>query len=275
MKKIIIQILNPFINILLFLFSFKKAQVLIDIIFHFILKLKGYKNFGSFSLTGEEFFLNKIKNYNIDYSLDIGANTGDYSEKIIKIVNSKVISFEPSKDSFFKLKKLKKKYPKKIFIFNVALSNKSKKLKFYSVGKESQLASFEKNINKFSYVDKKKIKTSRLKTIIGDSFIKKIKINGNIDFIKIDTEGHDYEVLLGLKKTIKKYKPKFIQFEMNWHYLFSGHNIFKISSQFKDYNIYRMLPYKSGITKIDPHHPNNNLFHLSNYILARKGIFLN
>ena len=81
--------------------------------------------------------------------------------------------------------------------------------------------------------------------------------------------------MLGLKKTIKKYKPKFIQFEMNWHYLFSGHNIFKISSQFKDYNIYRMLPYKSGITKIDPHHPNNNLFHLSNYILARKGIFLN
>ena len=275
MKKIIIQILNPFINILLFLFSFKKAQVLIDIIFHLMLKLKGYKNFGSFRLSGEAFFLNKIKNYNIDYSLDIGANTGGYSEKIIKIVNSKVVSFEPSKDSFLKLKKLKKKYPKQISIFNIALSNKRKKLKFYSVGIESQLASFEQNINKFSYVDKKKIKTSRLKTIIGDNFFKKIKINGNIDFIKIDTEGHDYEVLLGLKETIKKHKPKFIQFEMNWHYLFSGHNIFKISSQFKDYNIYRMLPYKSGIIKIDPYHPNNNLFHLSNYVLVRKGIFLN
>jgi FkbM family methyltransferase len=28
-----------------------------------------------------------------------------------------------------------------------------------------------------------------------------------IDFIKIDTEGHDLQVLKGGKKTIKKYKP--------------------------------------------------------------------
>ena len=59
---------------------------------------------------------------------------------------------------------------------------------------------------------------------------------------------------------------------MNWHNLFSGFNIFKISSQFKDYNIYRMLPYRSGLIKINPNHPDNNLFHLSNYVLVRKGI---
>tara|TARA_B100000579_G_scaffold263881_1_gene217461 strand:+ start:195 stop:1022 length:828 start_codon:yes stop_codon:yes gene_type:complete len=275
MKNKFIQIFNPFINILLFLFSLKTVQALVDIMLHFLLKLKGYKNFGSFRLTGEEFFLNKIKDYDIKYSLDIGANTGNYSEKIIKITKSKVISFEPSIDSFSKLRKLKKKYPKQLFIYKVALSNKNTILKFYSVGKNSQLASFEKNINKFSYVNKKNIKIKKLKTLIGDNFLKKLKIKGSIDFIKIDTEGHDFKVLLGLKKTIDQHKPKFIQFEMNWHYLFNGYNIFKISSQFKDYNIYRMLPYKSGIIKIDPNHPNNNLFHLSNYVLVRKEISLN
>ena len=275
MKNKFIQIFNPFVNILLFLFSFKIAQTLADTLMHFVLKLKGYKNFGSFKLTGEELFLNKIKDYDIKHSLDIGANTGGYSEKIIKITNSKVFSFEPSTDSFTKLKKLKKKYPKHIFTYNVALSNKNSILNFYSVGKNSQLASFEKNISKFSYVNTKDIKTKKLKTINGDYFLKKLKIKGSIDFIKIDTEGHDFHVLLGLKKTINKHKTKFIQFEMNWHYLFNGHNIFKISSQFKDYNIYRMLPYRSGIIKIDPNHPNNNLFHLSNYVMVRKEISLN
>ena len=50
-----------------------------------------------------------------------------------------------------------------------------------------------------------------------------------IDYIKIDTEGHDYKVLLGAKKFIKKHKPKFIQFEMNYHYLFSGENLYQFT----------------------------------------------
>ena len=40
------------------------------------------KNFGSFSLTGEEHFLRFINGYKLDYSLDIGANTGKYSENV-------------------------------------------------------------------------------------------------------------------------------------------------------------------------------------------------
>ena len=59
---------------------------------------------------------------------------------------------------------------------------------------------------------------------------------------------------------------------MNWHYLFSNDNIYKISNEFKDYNLFRILPYKSGLMKIDTNHPDNNIFHLSNFVLIRKGI---
>ncbi len=275
MKKLLNKIFNLLINFIIFFISFKKIQILFDIILHFSLKAKGFKNFGSFDLSGEELFLNKIKKYDLDYSLDVGAHNGNFSEKIIKITKSKVISFEPSIDSFKKLNRLKKKYPKKIFTYNFALSDVNEKLNFYTVGKESQLASFEKNIRKFSYIDRKKIKVKKIKCKKGDNFIKKINLKGSIDYIKIDTEGYDYKVLNGLIKTITKHKTKFIQFEMNWHYVFSGYNVFKISSQFKDYNIYRMLPYKSGLIKIDPSHPNNNFFHLSNYVLIRKEIKIN
>lgn len=275
MKQFLNKIFNIPINFILIFISFKKVQFFFDIVLHFILKVKGFKNFGNFNLSGEDFFLNKIKKYHIDYSLDIGAHKGSFSEKIIKTLKSKIICFEPSIDSFKQLNKLKKQYPKKIFIFNIALSDVNKTLNFYTVGKNSQLASFEKNISKFSYVEKKKIKVKKIMCKNGDKFLKKLNIKGNIDYIKIDTEGHDFKVLKGLIKTISKHKTKFIQFEMNWHYVFSGYNIFKISSQFKDYNIYRMLPYKSGLIKIDPNHPDNNFFHLSNYVLVRKGIKIN
>ena len=275
MKKNVINVINPIINIIVFLISHKSTQLIFDFFLHIILKSKGFKNFGSFSLTGEEHFLRFINGYKLDYSLDIGANTGKYSEKIIKLTKSKVLSFEPGSDSFKELKKLEKKYSNKINVFKVALSDKNKNVKFYSIGKNSQLASIEKNIKKFSYVEKKKIKVSKIKCIKGDNFFKKLKLKGKIDFIKIDTEGNDYKVLLGLKKTIIKHKPKFIQFEMNWHNLFNGANIFKISSQFKDYYIYRILPFRSGLIKINPDHPNNNLYHLSNYVMIRKAIKIN
>ena len=73
---------------------------------------KGYKNFGSLRLTGEVFFLNKIKNYNIDYSLDIGANIGNHSVFFADDF-LQVYSFEPLTQNFDLLKinsKLKKKY---------------------------------------------------------------------------------------------------------------------------------------------------------------------
>ena len=57
----------------------------------------------------------------------------------------------------------------------------------------------------------KKSKISRYKT---DEFIKNKNIN-NIDLIKIDTEGHEFEVLDGLKENINKVNYILIEFQSN------------------------------------------------------------
>ena len=188
------------------------------------------------------------------------------------ITGSNVIAFEPEKYSFKKLKKIEKIYPNKFNSYNFALSDHNKLIDFYSLGKSSQLSSIEKNVKKLNYVDKSKIKKKKIKCFKGDFFFNKFYKNKKIDYIKIDAEGHDYNVLLGLKSTISKSRTKFIQFEMNWHNLFSNYNVYKIASEFKKYDLYRILPYKSGLLKVDIHHPNNNLFHLSNFVLVRKDI---
>ena len=251
----------------------------IFISFHYLLmhisqRSLGYKNFGNFSKTGEKNFLKKIKKYGIKTSIDIGANKGDYSKEIITNTNSFVIAFEPMKKSFLKLKKFEKKFSNKIKCYNIALSDKNGENIIYFQNQNSELASFEKNVKYLSYIARQSIKSKKIKVLKLDTFVKKESklFKKGIDFIKIDTEGYDYEVLMGSLKTINKFKPKFIQFEMNWHYLFKGINIYKICLKLQNYYPYRLLPYNSGLIQVDQRHPNNNIFHLSNFIMIRKDI---
>jgi FkbM family methyltransferase len=268
--------LNWILNIFLKIFS-KKIFYKINFIFlHIILKLIGYKNYGSYYETGEIFFLNKLKKFKIKTSIDVGANLGNYSSKLLEITKEKVISFEPMFYSFKKLEKLRKKNINKFFCFNYALSNKNEVKQINYVNKISQLATtsaFTKNIK---FLQKYQFKKKKIKTITLDNFFTKNKklLENGLDFIKIDTEGDDYNVICGSVKTIKKYKPKFIQFEMNSHNLFKGETLFKFKNIMNNYKTYRMLPYNNGLLEVNPDYAENNIFHLSIYVLIRRDINL-
>ena len=74
-------------------------------------------------------------------------------------------------------------------------------------------------MNNVSYVKNEKIQ--KIDVVSLDSLFKD-GIVKEIDFIKIDTKGFEYLVLLGSQEIINKYKPKFIQIEYNWHQLFQA-----------------------------------------------------
>ena len=96
-----------------------------------------------------------------------------------------------------------------------------------------------------------------------------------IDFIKIDTEGFEYEVLKGAEKIIKKHKPKFIQMEFNWHQLIRNHTLYDLSLLVDAYDVFRILPHGNKLIHIDPSRPENNIYHLSNYVFIRGDISSN
>ena len=54
----------------------------------------------------------------------------------------------------------------------------------------------------------------------------------DIDFIKIDTEGHEFKVLEGGLDFIKKNNVKMVQIEFNWHNLFTNNTIYQFSDIF-------------------------------------------
>ena len=101
-----------------------------------------------------------------------------------------------------------------------------------------------------------------------ENYLKKQKV----DFIKIDTEGFEYEVLKGAQKTLKFNNPKFIQIEFNWHQLIKNQSLFRISKLVDDYDTFRILPKGDKLLHIDPSRPENNIYHLSNYVFIRKDI---
>ena len=126
--------------------------------------------------------------------LDIGTNVGIYSYYFSKKFK-KIESFEPIKEITHRLTALKYK---NINLHHVALSNQNSNLKFYIPIKNGRLipplATLEKRAKPY---EERIISVKKL-----DKFNFK-----NIDLIKIDVEGHEYKVILGAVKTIKKNLP--------------------------------------------------------------------
>jgi FkbM family methyltransferase len=144
-----------------------------------------------------------IKKYNIKRFIDIGAHMGIYSS-LISNENIKVIAFEPYKKSFEQLK-LNKQLNNfdNLTINNYALSDVSKKITMWVSEKEKTggMSIFDKNDEELKkYLDKNLMKVEA-DSFIGDDVL---KFEKEILAIKIDVERHEYKVLKGINKLLKK-----------------------------------------------------------------------
>jgi len=269
-KKIAIYIYKKISKLYVLLFGRKSMQFLNDCIFSLSLDAKGYKNYGNFNVTGEKSFIELIRN-DIDLSLDIGANIGEYTKLLLLNTNSKVVSFEPLPEAFKELEKLKLEYKDRLNIYNVAIGIDNNKLDLFYSDQKSEKASLIPNLEKLSFIglnNKNKISVNVKKLDYFENYFKDEKI----DFIKIDTEGFEYEVLRGAEKILLQHKPKFIQIEFNWHQLIRNHTLYKLFKLVNSYDVFRILPYGKKLIHIDPSRPENNIYHLSNYIFIRNDI---
>lgn len=150
--------------------------------------------------------------------VDVGANIGISSMGFRKLgLINPIYLFEPNYHLFKNfLKKLKKNNPD-FYLNNLALHSKKKNKKLYLAYYKGRnihfLSSFDKdyviNSIKITYKNlegKIKIVPKNVNCVKFDSL--KIKIPPTL--IKLDTEGHDLNVLIGMRKTIRKYKPIFL-----------------------------------------------------------------
>ena len=190
--------------------------------------------------------INFLKKKNFNYFptvFDVGAHKGESINLFLSNFKvDKIISFEASPVNFFLLKKkeklLKKKFNKsKILLENIAIGSVKKNV-ILNQFKESSSTTISE-INKNSSYFKKKFKflnffknneifyPIEIETENLDTYMENNNINF-IDFLKIDTEGYENEILLGLKQKLSK--VKLVMFEHHYD------NMIKKNYTFRDIN---------------------------------------
>ena len=184
--------------------------------------------------------------------LDLGCNLGTYTDFISKSLKTKKIYiFEPSKICF---KFLKKRYKKnKIHIYNKALSDKQKILKFYEKEIISQSTLYNRKNNIFDDMKNRSIYNIRCVSL--DEFYKTNGLKEIYDLVKIDCEGEDYNILKGSKNLLKKNLIKLIKIEIE----FRNNNFYKIIDYLNMFD-YKLL----SLTKIK-FDKNQNINHVDAY----------
>ena len=126
---------------------------------------------------------------------------------------------------------------------NSAVSNMEKEISFYYQKKLSQLSTIKKAISNERMqgnIKEKKIKSLKLNSILNQSKFK----NRQIDFLNIDVEGADFEVLKSLDFTI--YEPKIICIEIMEKNIFES----EIYNFLRDINYKKIWSSKSSFNHI-------------------------
>ncbi len=198
------------------------------------------------------FHKKKIRNFFRDNNLskfelviDVGAHKGESIVYFLENFDVKnIISFEPSPINFEILKKNCQKFKSQFKNSNISLENfglASKKgilqLNQHYESSSSTIIDIKENSNylkkknKFLNIKDNFHKLVDIKVITLNDYIVQKDIK-NIDLIKIDTEGYEFEVLLGLKDAFKYVRC--IMFEHHYddmlqkNYTFSDiHNLLK------------------------------------------------
>lgn len=240
-----------------------------------LLRARGFNNCCDMSLTGEAKFLQLLSKTRPLLCVDIGANVGNYSKALIDSTNATIFAFEPLPDAFLELEMLRSQFPERIRTYQLALGNAKGVSTLYFGDAKSELASLSKEVNQIEYLASSNTNKMEVQVEKLDSYLDDLRsFAGEIDFLKIDVEGFEWEVLQGAEKVFLEMRPKFVQLEFNLHQLFRGHSLFSLSQLLPNYRVYQLLPNASGMVERDAKDPLSNIYAYSNYIFVRSDVEL-
>ena len=261
-------------KILIFFIGEKKRVILRDNI-KYEIDLNEAIDLGIFLGIKNERKLYKIKSFlsknNKHVLVDIGSNIGSITLPLAKLFNlSTIISIEPTNFAFLKLKKnlkLNPKLKKRVKLFNVFVSDQKKKVNFVHSSWNLKTKENKHKVH-LGALKKTSNKTKTLSELLN-------KIGKKIDFIKIDVDGYEINVLRSGKKIINKYKPliyfkfapylykdfgyspeiliNFIKDELNYTFLDENfdevRNIYETAKKLNDRSVNFFLIYKKNLSK--------------------------
>jgi len=253
------------------IFARSKFYNLNKAIYNLVVKGIGINNYESDKLSGEKNLLDKILTYYKNPVIfDVGANVGNYSESIKQLsANAILFSFEPHPKIYSVLLKNSQKNNYKAY--NLALGKEESKLMLYDYESNKEgtehASLFKETFEKFY---EEKVISYEVDVINLDKFVKENNLE-KINLLKIDTEGNDFNVLLGAQNSLQSGIIDIIHFEFNTMNVYSRVYFRDFYELLNNFDLYRLLP-KSfiHIKKYEPIHC--EIFAYQNIVAVRKDL---
>lgn len=223
-----------------YLFAFPWFSNLNKALFYLSIRGLGILNFDAKNeyISGEfdwvKRYLKKIKDPVV---FDVGANVGRYSDDVLLVSpKSKIYAFEPHPKIFSELTK-KANFQK----YNKAIGDQSKQIKLYDYDSKDGSAHASLYRSAIETLRNEDVVFHLVDMITLDDFCSKHQID-HIDLLKLDTEGHELQCLLGAKKILQEGRIKAIQFEFNEMNIVSKSTFKDFWDLLKGFKFYRLLP---------------------------------
>lgn len=212
----------------------------------------GIRNFESDTLSGEkEFIKQHVSKMKGGVIIDVGANVGAYSRSIRNANRTvQIHAFEPHPKTYLKLTENVALLD--VGTYNVAVGSRAGQLQLFDYADEdgSSHASLYRDV--IEHIHKEQSTRHEVEVISLDSFVVDHGIE-RVALLKIDTEGHELEVLKGFLRFIKTNQVELIQFEFNEMNIVSKVSFRDFWELLPNYDFFRMLP--DGLVPIEQYNP--------------------
>ena len=199
---------------------------------------------------------------------DVGANVGEWTAFVLKYnPRAKLHCFEPSLFTFHQL--TSRNFPSHIACNNFGLSSSEGEAKLLIFKEGNVLNSLyrRENLQDMGIPLQEKEERVRLKTL--DNYCLERQIQ-QIDFLKIDVEGHELEVLRGSSEMLRQERIGIIQFEYGGCNIDSKVFLKDLFDAFQGlpYEFYKILP--KGVRRVENYSRQFENFQYSNWLAIRK-----
>lgn len=237
----------------------------------------GVLNSESYGATGEEYLFKFLQaTIPLHIVFDVGANTGEYTEWVKKYFpKASIYAFEPHPNTYKRL--LKNTKDQFVKTYNLALGENNRLGKLWDFADDavlkstqptSNLSSLQKDV--ISRLHQQKSMSFLVKVTTLDDFMKKEKIE-RISLLKIDTEGTEFDVLLGAKEALKRGKIDIIQFEFNEMNVYSRVFMKDFVDLLVGFTFYRLMP--NGLYPMGEYRPSTwEIFAFQNIVAIHKSV---
>lgn len=227
----------------------------------------GILNYENTEISGEIYLLKEVLPKLIRSKqpvlIDVGANNGKTTIDFRKaFANADIYAFEPNNKTFKMLES--NCNGMNIYCLNLALGELEEEKFLYSYknnicsGHASLYRDVFNEIHKTDQLEKINIKIGTL-----DGFALKHNIE-YIDFLKIDTEGHEFSILQGAKRLLEKEKIGIIQFEFNEMNVISRVFLKDFFDFLSGYSFFRMK--EMGLISLGKYNTINEIFKFQNVL---------